>query len=241
MRAPRIVILPAWGWLPASSACLCLLASTGARAADDLLGLYVGAGVGSAKMSQYSLNPAGPTDFPSDHRTGWKLLAGFRPLSWLGAELEYTDLGSAHIGASSDGASPPDQLYGADGHVRVTSLFAVGYLPLPQRLSWMDVFGKVGLSYARASDSYAGNFPNVYICSISCVPVGQISASESAGNTSYAYGGGVQFHLGQLSPRLGQLSARLEYEDWNWKLTGKNPRLLTGNPDQMSFVLTWKF
>lgn len=233
MRAPRIVSPPAGSWLLASSGCLFLFASGDARADDDLLGLYAGAGVGYAKMNQY-FNGLAPTSFPSGHRTGWKLLVGFRPLSWLGSELEYTDFGSAHVGPSSDGASPPDQLYGADGHVQATSLFAVGYLPLPRRFSWIDVFGKVGLSYARASDSYAGNFPNVFICSPSCVPVGQISASDSAGNTSYAYGGGVQFHFGQLS-------ARLEYEDWNWKLTRKNPSLLAGNPDQMSFVLTWKF
>lgn len=227
MRAFRIVGPPAGSWLLAGSACLGLLASTHARANDDLLGLYAGAGVGYAKTNQYFNNPGGTTYFSDKHRTGWKLLVGFRPLPWLGSELEYADFGSAHVGPSSDTLTPPDQLYGAHGHLRAGSLFAVGYLPLPRRFSWMDVFGKVGLSYARASDSYAGDFPNVFInCAISCVPVGQISVSESVHNTGLAYGGGVQFHFGQLS-------ARLEYEGLNWKLAG--------NPVQTSFVVTWKF
>lgn len=232
MRAPRIVPPLAGSCLLASSACLGLLVSPGARADDDLLGLYAGAGVGYAKINQYFNSPSGPMYFPSEHRTGWKLLVGFRPLSWLGSELEYTDFGSAHVGAISDGLSPPDQLYGADGHVRASSLFAVGYLPLPRRLSWMDVFGKVGLSYTRASDSYAGDWPNSYICTIGCVPVGQLSVSESVSHTGPAYGGGVQFHFGRLS-------ARLEYEGLSWRHT-KDPTL-TANPDQTSFVLTWKF
>jgi opacity protein-like surface antigen len=232
MRAPRIGGPPAGSWMLASSACLGLLASTDARADDDLLGLYAGAGVGYAKINQYFNAPGGPTYFPSEHRTGWKLLVGFRPLRWLGSELEYTDFGSAHVGPSSDGASPPNQLYGADGHVRATSLFAVGYLPLPPRVSWMDVFGKVGLSYTRASDSYAGNFPNAYICSPSCVPIGQISVDESVDHTGPAWGGGVQFHFGRLS-------ARLEAEGLSWRHT-KNPTL-TANPVLTSFVVTWKF
>ena len=226
--AVRIVRTHALAWLLAYGACLSLLRSADARADDDLLGLYAGAGVGYAKTNQYFNNPGGgPTYFSDEHRTGWKLLVGFRPLPWLGSELEYTDFGSAHVGPSSDGLSPPDQLYGAHGHAQAGSLFAVGYLPLPRRLSWMDVFGKVGLSYARASYSYAGDFPNVYInCAISCMPIGQVSVSESVNNTGLAYGGGVQFHFGQLS-------ARLEYEGLNWKQAG--------NPVQTSVVVTWKF
>jgi len=227
MRAPKILSPPAGSWLLASGACLSLLASPDVRADSALPGLYAGAGVGYAKANQYFNSPGGTTYFSDEHRTGWKLLVGFRPLPWLGSELEYTDFGSAHVGPSSDTLSPPDQLYGAAGHLRAGSLFAVGYLPLPRRLSWMDVFGKVGLSYARASDSYAGNFPNVCIVTaITCVPVGQISVSESVHTAGLAYGGGVQFHFGQLS-------ARLEYEGLNWKTAG--------NPVQTSFVLTWKF
>ena len=232
MRAPRIVNASARTWLLASSTFLSLLPYMDARADDDLLGLYVGAGVGYGKINQYFNSPGGLTYFPSDHRTGWKLLVGFRPLSWLGSEFEYTDFGSAHVGPISDGASPPDQLYGADGHVRASSLFAVGYLPLPPRLSWMDVFGKVGVSYTRASDSYAGDFPNSYVCAISCVPVGQIAVSESVSHTGPAWGGGVQFHFGRLS-------ARFESEGWSWRHT-KDPTL-TANPVQTSFLVTWKF
>jgi hypothetical protein len=227
MRAVRIVTLPTRSWLLASSACLSLLASTDARADNSVLGLYVGAGAGYSNINQYFNNPnGGPTYFPSD-RTGWKLLVGVRPLSWLGSELEYMDSGGAHVGPYTDvagGLTVYNQLYGADGHFRAGTLFSVGYLPL--HLSWMDVFGKVGVSHAWTSSSYAGNFPNTYInCQTTCVPLGQVSISESAHSTGLAYGGGVQLHFGQLS-------ARVEYEGINWKLAG--------DPYLASFVVTWK-
>ena len=225
MRAVRIVTLPIWSCLLASSACLGLLAPTDARADNAVLGLYAGAGVGYSKTNENFYNPnGGTTYFPSD-RTGWKLLVGARPLSWLGAELEYIDSGGAHVGPSTQaGPTVPNQLYGADSHVRAGTLFTVGFLPL--HLSWMDVFGKVGVSHAWTSDSYAGNFPNTYInCQTTCVPLGQVSISESAHSTGLAYGGGVQF-------LFRQLSARVEYEGLNWKRASE--------PYLASFVVTWK-
>jgi opacity protein-like surface antigen len=225
METYPIVRPHALAWHVASGACLSLLIFADARADDGQLGLYVGGGVGYAKMDQFFNDPVSPTDFSDKHRTGWKLLVGIRPLSWFGFELDYKDFGSAHAGPSSDGLSPPDQIYGADGHIRAESLFAVGYLPL--HLSWIDVFGKVGLSHARASDSYAGNFPNVFInCATTCVPLGQVSVSESAHDTGLAYGGGVQVHYGRLATRL-------EYEQLNWQFAG--------NPSMASFVVTWSF
>jgi hypothetical protein len=58
-----------------------------------------------------------------------------------------------------------------------------------------------------------------------CVPLGQVSISESAHSTGLAYGGGVQF-------LFRQLSARVEYEGLNWKLASE--------PHLASFVVTWK-
>ena len=45
---------------------------------------------------------AGPSceqdDYQVDeHATGWKVLAGWRPFSFLGVEAEYTDLGSKGV------------------------------------------------------------------------------------------------------------------------------------------------
>ena len=216
--------------LLASSAVIGLLATASVRAEDKGLGLYAGAGVGYATINQTFENPmGGPTQFPSD-RVGWKLLVGIRPLDWLGSELEFIDFGTAHVGPATgpgpaNGLPVPNQLYGADGSARAGALFALGYLPLHK--TWIDIFGKVGFAYLRTSDSYSGNFPNTYInCDTTCMPVGQVSVTESDHSTGLAYGGGVQFHFGQLS-------LRLEYEAIKSDLAG--------NPDLASVGLTWKF
>jgi hypothetical protein len=204
-----------------------MLMSVDASADNGLLGLYVGAGAGAATVHQFSGGIAGPLGFASS-RVGWKLMAGIRPLSWLGAEAEFIDFGSAHVGPSTQnggGLAAYNQFYGADANARAGALFAVGYLPL--RISWMDIFGKIGVASLRVADHYAGNFPNVYLnCQVTCAAVGQISTSESSDSTGLAYAGGVQFHFQQMS-------IRLEYEGMNSKITD--------NPTLASLGLTWSF
>jgi len=232
MKPDGTISLAACSGVLACSACLCLLTFTDARADNDLLGLYAGAGVGYANLNdRFAYAPAGgPMSFPSNW-TSWKLLVGIRPLSWLGSELEYIDSGS-DIGPRTPVAGLPDQFYGANSQVRAGTLFAVGYLPLP---SWIDVFGKVGISHAWTSASFAGNFPNTYVCAQppTCVPLGQVSVSESDHSTGFAYGGGIQFNYSQLS-------ARLDFEGMSWKKTGGPYLYMASNPYFASFVVTWK-
>ena len=79
-------------------------------------------GIG-ALSGPYSIN---------DSATGWKLMvAGIRPLSFLGAEVAYLDLGSVNRAASIP--ATPTQLgidVTATSHPRAAELFAVG-LPRP--------------------------------------------------------------------------------------------------------------
>jgi opacity protein-like surface antigen len=112
-----------------------LLASTlalfvGAAQADDLLGLYAGAGITRAKVEDIF-----HTDFNLSN-TSWKIYAGFRPVGFpLGIDVDYMDLGSAAAGTFKGVAHADAKAFAA---------YAVGYLPIPAPN--IDVYGKAGLA-----------------------------------------------------------------------------------------------
>lgn len=95
MQTKRIAVLLAAGTF---------FASSGAGRAADLLGLYVGGAVGQARLEAAETVPP-PADpglivysyssvFNAD-ATAFKVFAGIRPLSFLGAEVAYDDFGHA--------------------------------------------------------------------------------------------------------------------------------------------------
>jgi hypothetical protein len=102
-----------------------------AVAADN--GFYLGGSVGQVNLKIDDLtNGIFPDDdFDSDD-TAFKLIAGIRPLDWLGVEAAYVNFGE-----------PEDTVLGqklkADGDG--ISAFAVGFLPTGP----VDLFAKVGL------------------------------------------------------------------------------------------------
>ena len=112
-------------------AALLALPALPAAAADN--GFYLGASVGQANLKIDDLtNDIFPDDdFDSDD-TAFKLIAGIRPLDWLGVEAAYVNFGE-----------PEDTVLGqklkADGDG--ISAFAVGFLPTGP----VDLFAKVGL------------------------------------------------------------------------------------------------
>jgi len=112
-----------------------LLASTlalfaGAAQADDLLGLYAGAGITRAKVEDVF-----HTDFNISN-TSWKIYAGFRPAGFpLGIDVDYMDLGSGAAG-TFEGIAHAD--------AKAFAAYAVGYLPIP--VPNIDVYGKAGLA-----------------------------------------------------------------------------------------------
>jgi len=157
--------------------CASLAASAGTRA-DDLLGLYVGAGVGQSTLRQdvYQIDA---------HATGWKVMAGWRPLSFVGAEIEYASLGSKNVNYPSSGLQ-----VSTDAHA--TALFALGYLPVP--LPWFDLYGKLGAARVQANTK-----PTCY--GVICTPL----TIDDSSRTSVAWGAGAQF-------KLGMPAVRVEYE-----------------------------
>jgi opacity protein-like surface antigen len=142
-----------------------LLCCSTSLAADH--GFYVGAGLGQSESGVR----AGSFNF-KDRDTGYKLIAGFRPLDLLAAELNYVDLGKPSVGGQQSKTTA------ADGFVLV-------FLPLPI----IDVYGKAGL-VSWKTDASAPAF------------------SLSRSGSDFAWGAGLQFHLGSLA-------ARLEFEALN--------------------------
>jgi opacity protein-like surface antigen len=93
-----------------------------AQAADN--GIYLGAGYA---QSDYGLDDPDLAGF-DDEDSGFKLIAGWRPIDNFGVEVNYIDHGNALV--------PPDTRLGAE----TISGFAVGYLDFPV----IDLFAKAG-------------------------------------------------------------------------------------------------
>jgi Outer membrane protein beta-barrel domain len=169
-------------------AALGVLGAAPAAFADNLLGLYVGAGVGqsSVRSDDYDF---GYREHFSDHHFAWKGIIGIRPISLVGAEFEYIDFG--HPGGDSDDYYY-DAYSGPDTHPRAAALFAVGYLPIP--LPFIDIYGKAGVARLHMNvDRYAGD-GGTYRTTVN--------------DTDFAYGAGVQ-------SKIYGLTLRAEYERIN--------------------------
>jgi hypothetical protein len=194
-------------------------------AVADPLGFYLGGSIGRATVRadrvlfQYPGDPslASPISI-SEHDTGWKLLAGMRPISWIGAEIEYIDFGKPRV---SRQVGVFNQDYAADMWAKAEAAFGVLYAPIPVPL--LDVYGKAGL--ARLQVSVNGTATAGCIGPEAC-PVflsGEVRREQT--NISLAYGAGAQV-------KLGPFSIRAEYE-----------RATTSgeDPDLLSVGATWSF
>jgi opacity protein-like surface antigen len=204
-----LVALAAWG------------ASTAAMAADDPfglynpIGLYFGGGVGESTIRSDD-PPYGFPAYYNDHETAWKAIIGVRPISFVGAEVEYIDFGEpGHHNGYYD-----VNYYGYDSHPRAPVLFGVGYLPSP--LPYVDVYGKAGVARLKMTlNSYqsttcAGTNPCPDIL------VGRSDVTQ----TKFAWGAGVSSRL-----PLG-FTVRAEYE-----------RIASpyGDPDAFTIGALWTF
>lgn len=200
-------------------------AQTPAQASDPL-GFYVGAGIGQATLRADNAMLVGnavavptsssPFSF-SKHTNGWKLQLGLRPISLVGAELEYLDFGDAS--ASFSGGGVHDHLnYNASTSGKAAAAFGVLYLPLA--LPLLDLYGKVGLARLEARASAGGSFGCLAECPLF---LGSFYRDETKGR--FAYGAGVQV-------RVGSFAIRGEYE----RISSSN-----GDPDLLSLGATWSF
>ncbi len=152
------------------------------QAADN--GFYLGVG---AVDSEYNLDNPGDAEPFDDSDNGFKVIVGFRPLEHFGVEANYIDHGDAVVPAGiacleffTDPCPAATNL-----SATTTSVFAVGYLPLPV----IDLFAKVGATSWQFEGSSPG-FPGFDI---------------DDDDVEFAYGVGIQ-------ARFGSLGVRAEYE-----------------------------
>jgi opacity protein-like surface antigen len=109
--------------------------------------------------------------------------------------------------------------YGAPySQAKAGAAFGVLYLPLP--IPWFDVYGKAGVARLHEIDYF-----NYQTQPCNAVPGCYTATQADRWSTDFAYGAGVQWHVGVLG-------LRAEYE-----------RIDTSgaNPDMFTFGLTWTF
>jgi hypothetical protein len=192
------------------------LGTTCASASDlNPLGFYVGGGVGQADDPYTAFGV-------SERDTGWKVMAGLRPVPFLGAELEYSDYGNERFFLPQ--FSPVGQGFAGTGHTTGEGLFAVGYLPLiPLPVPILDLFAKVGGERVHTNGSGQDQCVPVSPGAPTCLVIVPTHADLS--ETDFAYGVGVQ-------SRLQALGLRVEYERTDTSF---------GHPGLLSFGVTWTF
>ena len=191
-------------------------AASTAALADNPAGFYLGAGVGYSTVR--SDDPAyGYPGYFNDHQTAWKVMAGVRPIPFVGAELEYIDFGQPGTYNGYYNAN----YYGTDSHPRAGALFAVGYLPLP--VPFFDIYGKAGVARLDTDVSTTVT-PGCTQSSTTCSQLAYYSRHDETEN-KFAYGVGVQ-------SKFWGVAFRAEYERISSTF---------GDPDALTVGATWTF
>jgi len=123
-----------------------------------------------------------------DRDTGYKLFAGYKYNRNFAVEAGYFDLGQFGFTATTVPAGT------LSGRIKLkgVNLDAVGILPINEKFS---AFGRIGVSYAEAQDSFSGT---------GAVKV--LNSNPSKREANLKYGGGLQY---DFTPSLGM---RLEAE-----------------------------
>src|SRR5690348_7155096 len=115
-----------------------LVLAAGAAHADDVLGLYAGAGITKAKMEDIF-----HTNFNLSN-TSWKIYAGLKPIGFpLGLDVDYMDLGSSTAGTFKGVAHADAKAFAA---------YVVGYAPIP--VPNIDLYAKGGLARWQFDGNY---------------------------------------------------------------------------------------
>ena len=179
---------------------------SGNAVAEDLLGLYVGGSIGQARVEGSAsqvlgdIAPTTDTENIDKKHTAWKTMLGVRPISLLGAEIDYVDFGK-----------PSGTLFGNPANISIKGAagFGVLYLPVPI----VDVYVKAGI--ARLESTINGSICSPCACDI---PICRYSFQMNRTNTSGAGGVGTQY-------KFGSWAVRAEYE--RFAAGGGHPSLLS--------------
>jgi len=192
----------------------CPLAAPGAAHADDPLGFYIGGAYGQAHIRAQleGLTLSGNTvtgGFDANH-SAYQAMLGIKPLPFLGAELTYVDFGQSAVGNPSFSTSnvlplPPGPPVPTAVQVsqKGEAAYALLYLPVPI----IDVYVKGGMS--RITTDMSATYASSTVLEV---------VRHDRTDTSFAYGAGVQW-------KLGDWAVRGEYE--RFSAAGANPSLLS--------------
>src|ERR1035438_3490877 len=195
-------------------------ATSTAALADNPVGFYLGAGAGYSTIR--SDDPGyGLPGYYNDHQTAWKVIAGVRPISIIGAEFEYIDFGQPgnHYGYNSNSIN----YNGLDSHPRAAALFGVGYLPLP--IPFFDIYGKAGVARLQTDVTTVSGTPGTGTCTVNTQFCPPIFSRQNQTDNKFAYGVGVQ-------SKAWGVSFRAEYERISSQF---------GDPDALTVSATWTF
>jgi OOP family OmpA-OmpF porin len=154
-----------------------------------------------------------PAITDDDRDTGYKLFGGYRVNKNFALEGGYFNLGKFGFTATT---IPPGTL---NGHIKLQglNLDAVGILPITEKFS---AFGRVGLNYAEARDSFTGTgFVNV------------LNPNPSKRDTNVKFGVGLQYDFTQ------SLGMRVEAERYRIDDAVGNK----GDIDLVSVGLVYRF
>jgi opacity protein-like surface antigen len=188
--------------------------ASSAAFADNPLGFYAGAAIGESDVRSDDNNFGNIHRFDESHGA-WKLITGVRPISLVGLELAYIDFGNPSAGQTNFYSS-------RNSKQDATTLFGVGYLPIP--VPFLDVYGKLGIArlHTNAAETTLPAQPIGCNAIPGCFP---ITLTQNQWSTDFAYGAGVQW-------RISGLAVRAEYE----RISASG-----GNPDIISLGVTWTF
>jgi hypothetical protein len=172
--------------------------------AEDLLGLYIGGAIGQSRVEATEtacacdLHPEVVTEKLDKKHLAFQATLGARPISLVGAEIDYIDFGK-----------PEGEAFGfpASASIKGVAAFGVLYLPVPI----VDIYLKAGAARLESAVKYSYCSPCA--CNF-CLNSIQLDRT----NTSGAGGVGAQY-------KLGSWAVRAEYERFN--AAGGNPSLLS--------------
>jgi hypothetical protein len=155
---------------------------------------YAGGAIGKSSEELFNAARIG-AGYLHAHPIGGKLLIGARPRSYIGGEFEVIDFGRGNFGASGDVSR-------ASSLDIAAAAFIVGYLPLFDRQ--FDLFAKIGGAVYRSSYKFAGDFSNECLVNTAtgiCTPLSDYSTSGTTSGTGFAFGAGMQIHMGHYAIR----------------------------------------
>jgi Outer membrane protein beta-barrel domain len=187
----------------------------------DPLGIYVGAAGGRSDIRVTS--PYSGLDLNA-HPNGWMVFAGLRPISFVGAELEYVDFGHATVQSIEFGLPDVGPLSeSVEWHQRAATLSGIVYAPIP--VSLLDLYAKAGVAHLETTGTASGMGGCGFIlkCPQHQGPPTVIEIRET--DTRFSYGAGAQL-------KIPPVAIRVEYQR-----IGASGR----DPDLLSFGLSFTF